>query len=246
MRGEPRCPVTILVASLSLGLWVSACSQPSTPATPTPPVATPPPPAPQTFVTLGLTGFIRDDDDLPVAGATVKVTGVEPASMAVTDAHGFYSTSATINASYVIPLAWVSIRKDGYDAVENAAIFEGRRDMQVDFRIFRRLTIPAGTNRTLPIGFDGPLCGFELEYPCRHVEVSASSRGTLVIETVADTQTERFPFGPVTYPFKGATQLSVQVSAGQTVPVEILWAWSGGGWTPSRRGSFTLNTSLVP
>ena len=236
--------------TMLLALLVSACDHPA-PTAPTVPesaVAPPAAPAPRTFVTVRLTGFVRDDQNTPIAGARVTLVGSSPAPAppVVTDATGFYETSASIDTLFVMPAANLTIRKDGYEDVDNVAVFRNRQDTTADYRMFRKTVVPAGTNARLPIAFNGPLCGFELEFPCRRIVVMAPARGTLVVETVSDVPPERFPFGPVplvSYAFQGVTRLSKPVRAGETVPVEILWVWSR---TASGSENFTLETSLEP
>ena len=234
--------------AMLLALLVSACDHPAptAPTVPAPAVAPPAAPTPRTFVTLRLTGFVRDDQDSPIAGARVTLVGSSPAPPVVTDATGFYETSAGIDTLFVVPAASLTIRKDGYEDVDNVAIFRNRQDTTADYRMFRKTMVPAGTNARVPIAFNGPLCGFELEFPCRRIVVMAPTRGTLVIETVSDVPSERFPFGPVppvSYAFQGVTRLSKPVRAGEAVPVEILWVWSR---TASGSQDFTLKTSLEP
>ncbi len=248
---RPRRHKTVMKHTMLLALLVSACDHraPTAPTVPAPAVAPPATPTPRTFVTFRLTGFVRDDQDTPIAGARVTLVGSSPAPPVVTDATGFYETSASIDTLFVVPTANLTIRKDGYEDVDNAAIFRNRQDATADYRMFRKTMVPAGTNARFSIAFNGPLCGLELEYPCRHIVVMAPTRGTLVIETVSDMPSQRFPFGPVppvSYGFQGVTRLSKPVRAGEAVPVEILWVWSGTGWTSSGSESFTLKTSLEP
>jgi hypothetical protein len=76
------------------------------------------------------------------------------------------------------------------------------------------------------------------------VSVSAASAGTLVIETRGDRSLGSFPFGPPTYPSTGVDRKFVPVSAGEIVPVEILWFGSPGSYSPGRTVTFTLATRL--
>ena len=239
----------ITAAALWLAMMASACGNTTT--APTPPPATipaptsPAPPRPHTFVTLRLSGTVRDDQGAPVPGATITLTGIESPVSASTDAAGFYTTSASVDTFYAPPLAWVSIKRSGYEDLDNAAIFTGLQDTTANFVTFRRTPIPGGTEVTLGVAFNGPLCGFDLEYPCRHVLVSAPAAGTLVLETTANASGSYF-FGPISYPVAGVTRRSLAVTAGETVPVEILWNAAPMPFTPDRSATFRLTTSLQP
>src|SRR5262245_3907196 len=179
-----------IMAALWLGTTVSACG--STLTAPTPPpatVAVPTPPAPprsHTFIMLRLSGTVRDDQGVPVPGAALTLTGrdIESPVSVSTDAAGFYATPVSVDACYTSPIspyASVSIKRNGYEDLDNGAIFSGLKDTTANFVTFRRTPIPAGAEITLRAAFNGPLCGFDLEYACRHVLVSGPATGTLVL-----------------------------------------------------------------
>jgi len=238
-----------ITAALWLPNIVSACGDTTTAPTPPPAIipapAPPAPPQPHTFVTLRLSGTVRDDQGAPVPDATVALTGIESPVSASTDAAGFYTTSASVDTFYRPPLAWVSIRRNGYEDLDNAAIFTGLQDTTANFVTFRRTPIMAGVEVTLRVAFNGPLCGFDLEWPCRHLFVSAPVAGTLVLETTANASGSYF-FGPISYPVAAVTRQSLAVTAAQLVPVEILWNAAAMPFTPDRSATFSLRTSLQP
>jgi hypothetical protein len=197
------------------------------------------------IVMLRLSGTVRDDQDAPVSGATITLRGAASPASTSTDAAGSYAVTLSVDSFYVPPLAWVSIRRDGYEDVDNAASFTGFQDTTANFVTFRRTPVPAGAAVMLRAAVNGPLCGFDLEYPCRHVLVSAPATGTLVLET-ADNASGSFFFGPVSYPVSRVTRQSLAVTAGAMVPVEILWNVAPMPFAPDRSATFMLTTSLQP
>jgi len=235
-----------LVATTTLA---SGCGQQS-PTTPSnPPPQTAPAPPPRTFVTLRLSGFVNDENNQPVAGATLTVRNsnalqLQP-SPVVTAGDGSYAVSVAIDTSYVAPGVTVLIRADGYEPTESDALFLGYKDSTRDFRLFRLQTIAAGEDGAVLFGLDGPWCGFELEFPCRHVNFVSTVPGTLEVDLVAADPSMAFSFGPVTYPLMIRTRQTVLVRAGQAVALELLVAKGLLPRAPAV-GSVTVKTTLTP
>jgi hypothetical protein len=235
-----------LVATTTLA---SACGQqsPTTPSNP-PPIQTAPAPPPRTFVTLRLSGFVNDENNQPVAGATLTVNSnalqLQP-SPVVTAGDGSYAVSVAIDTSYVAPGVTVLIRADGYEPTESVALFLGYKDSTTDFRLFRLQTIAAGEDGAVLFGLDGPWCGFELEFPCRHVNFVSTVPGTLEVDLVAGDPSVAFSFGPVTYPLVIRTHQTLQMRAGQVVALELLFA-KGLLTRPPAVGSVRVKTALTP
>jgi hypothetical protein len=195
-----------------------------------------------------LSGTVHDDEGDPVSGATITLRSSEIEAVVTTssDGAGFYTTPVSVDTFHASPLAWVSIKGIGYEDLDNAVIFAGLQNTTADFVTFRHTPILAGMDITLRAAFNGPLCGFDLEYPCRHILVSAPATGALVLETMANASGSYF-FGPIAYPVTGATRLSLAVTAGDVVPVEILWKFTPMmPFTPDRSATFLLRTSLQP
>ena len=232
-----------------LAITVSSCGDSNTGPTPPPPTAPAAapsgPPRPHEIVTLRLSGTVRDDLGAPVFGATMTLKGAGAPASALTDATGFYTTAVSLDTYDTLPLVWVSIRRNGYEDLDNAAILTGFKDTTANFVTFQRTPITAGSAVTLRVAYNGPLCGFDLEYPCRHVLVSTPAAGTLVLETTTN-ESGSFLFGPVSYPVSKVTRLSLAVAAGEVVPIEILWNAAPMGFTPDRSATFTLTTSIQP
>jgi hypothetical protein len=230
-------------------LLMPACGDRAPAATtPSPvPVPTPTPaPAPHVLVTRQLTGTVRDEQGA-VAGAavTVNVQQVGGSTSVATDAKGFYQTSATVDAFF--PQGWVAvtIRKDGYEDTANGLYISTVQDAAADFHLFKTVTLAGGTAAKFLVAFDGALCGFDEEYPCRHVLITAQSGGTLLIDVESDDPSSKFALGPVTYPFNAVAHKSVPVAGGQVVSVEILWSCCWSGPPLPAPHTFTLKTSLT-
>src|SRR5262245_47984700 len=170
------------VLILAIALAAGGCGHGST--TPVAPSSAasvaPPAPAAHVFATAQLSGVVRDELGQPVAGATVTVDGSAPV---MTDANGSYATPAAVDTFYQPPgLVWLTIRKSGYDDTRNVGTLPGFHDGTADFHLFKLPALAAATQQTFPLAFDGPLCGFDGEYPCRHVNVTTPASGTLLVD----------------------------------------------------------------
>ena len=203
--------------------------------------AGPPPPL---FVTRRLSGIVRDGSNRAVANAVVTVHSSNGSKRSVsTDVNGFYDTSAEINQNYVVPWLSMEVSKPGYEDTRNGALARNQ-DTNRDLYLFELARLTAGSDTQLSTTFEGPLCGFELEYACRRLQVVSPASGTLTIELVADDPSSAFSFGPVTYPKSNPSpRMSRAVSRGQTLDVEILLV-SANPWSGWR--VVTVKTSLVP
>jgi Carboxypeptidase regulatory-like domain len=238
---------TAIMVSVPSALLIAACgSSPTAPTVPPPaPTVNPTGPPPPSFVTRRLSGIVRDGSNRAVANAMVTVYSSNGSTRSVTtDSNGFYDTSADINQNYVIPWLSMAVSKPGYEDTRNGALFENFHDTNRDLYLFERTRLTAGSDTQLSTTFDGPLCGLELEYACRHLQVVAPARGTMLIELVAEDPASVFSFGPVTYPMSNpSSRMSLVVNSGQTVDAEILLIkstpWSG--WR-----SVTVRTLLMP
>jgi hypothetical protein len=239
--------VTVIVVSTLAAPLIAACgSSPTSPTVPPPaPTVNPNGPPPQSFVTRRLSGIVRDGANSAVSNAMVTIFGGNGSRRSVTtDSNGFYDTSADINQNYAYPWIEMTVSKAGYEDTQNGAMFQNFQDTRRDLYLFERTRLTAGSDAQLSITFDGPLCGFDLEYACRHLQVVAPARGTMIIELVAADPSSAFSFGPVTYPMSNqSSRMSIAVNGGQTVDAEVLLVkatpWSG--W----RG-FTVRTLLMP
>ena len=238
---------TALAASVSLAaLLVAACG--STPTAPTVPPSSPSVnptgPPPPSFVTRRLSGIVRDGSNRAVANATVTVHNSNGSKRSVsTDVNGSYDTSADLNQNYAVPWLDMEVSKSGYEDTRNGAVARNQ-DTSRDLYLFELARLTAGSDAQLSTTFEGPLCGFDLEYACRRLQVVSPASGTLTIELVADDPSSAFSFGPVTYPMRNPlTRMSRAVSSGQTLDVEILLV-SANPWSGWR--AVTVKTSLVP
>jgi hypothetical protein len=239
---------TALAASVPLAaLLVAACgSSPTAPTVPPPsPSVNPAGPPPPSFVTRRLSGIVRDGSNRAVANAIVTVHNFSNGSKrsVSTDVNGFYDTSADVNQNDVVPWLFMEVSKPGYEDTRNGALARNQ-DTNRDLYLFELARLTAGSDAQLSATFEGPLCGFDLEYACRRLQVVSPASGTLIIELVAEDPSSAFVFGPVTFPMPNPSpRMSRAVSRGQTLDVEILLV-SANPWSGWR--AVTVKTSLVP
>jgi len=228
---------SILRAS-GVALLMSSCGTSPTAPTPAPSVSSSPRPTPPPPVARRLSGFVRDESSQPVAEAKVVVYGTDRStSVVTTDSNGFYETVTQIATNLIVPWYEVTISKTGFDETSNGVLFRNNEDTTADFFLFRPVRLTAGEQQQLPVTFAGPLCGFELEYACRRVDVVASSDGTLTIEATANDPAVKAGVSPVQSGLpQPHSSIVLPVRAGQTVSVEILVDPS----TPLSGGSLTL------
>jgi hypothetical protein len=237
---------TALAASVPLAaLLVAACgSSPSAPTVLPPSLVNPAEPPPPSFVTRRLSGIVRDGSNRAVANAIVTVHNSNGSKRSVaTDTNGLYDTSADLNQNYAVPWLFMEVSKPGYEDTRNGVLARNP-DTNRDLYLFELARLTAGSDAQLSATFEGPLCGFELEYACRRLQVVSPASGTLTIELVAEDPASAFAFGPVTYPMPNPSpRMSRAVSRGQTLDVEILLV-SANPWSGWR--AVTVKTSLVP
>lgn len=230
--------------SLMLVLMCACGDSPTAPTFQPPTVSPNPAPPARSFATRWLRGVVRDESNLPVAGATLLAYGHDGSRPVVmTDGNGFYEIATSVDRNYTVPWQEVDVSKPGYEVTHNGALLRGE-DNTSNFYLFTNARLIAGADARFLLSFDGPLCGIELEYACRHVEVVAPSAGTMTIEFVADDAQTAFSFGPVTYPpSQPKTRISQVVNIGASLRIEVLLVnatpWSGGR-------NFTLRTAVDP
>lgn len=241
-------PSAILFMLTALTIACGDHQSPTTTSTMPSPTPTPAP-APHSLVTRQLTGTVTDEQGAPVAGATVATSsqGLGSSQPVSTNANGFYEMPIAVDTSF--PFAWISwtIRKEGFEETDNGEYVQTSHDATADFHLFKAASVPSGFSAQFLVAFDGPLCGLEGEYPCRHVSIRAASTGTLFVDVEPSDSSSNFAFGPVQYPFHGTAHQAIPVTGGQIVFVEVLRT-GGSSPLPTLPGpqAFTLKTSLEP
>jgi Carboxypeptidase regulatory-like domain len=230
---------TSMVVAVAFALTlVSACSAPTTPTPPTPPT-----PSPFPSTTRQLSGVVRDEGGLPIAGAKVTVftpnVGTPEASV-ITDATGSYQISATVLGP---PFHFYGTEVTITTADHDTHLFvSGSTDTMQDFVVFPVVDIAAGDQTRLALRPENSLCGFELEFLCRTIRVTTASRGMVTIDTVSDSGMLVFlqlggPFD-TQYPFHGETHVSFPTTAQSSVIVQLLHGAVSAQWV-------TVKTSLA-
>ena len=200
----------------------------SLPAAPSPTTTSttstvPPPSLPA--VMRHLDGVITDGDaGAPISGATVTQPYSSSAA-ATTDVNGHYTIAARLTGADFGTFVWVS--KPGYEDTHSFA--GGNNDGRYDFKLYRPVTITAGTAIRMAITADNSMCGFDDEFRCRLLHVTTPTTGTLIVETAADNPADPLwvKLGTdVDYPVTFVTSLRVPATAGDVVTLLVFRPWS--------------------
>src|SRR5262252_953951 len=236
-RSRWRC-----ASLLGVLITVTACGGrgPSLPAAPSATTTTSTvPPAPLPAVVRHLDGVITDGDNgALISGATVTQP-YSSSTPATTDVNGHYAIAARLTGGDFGTFVWMS--KPGYEDTHSFAA--GSNDGRYDFKLYRPVTITAGSGIRMAITADNSMCGFDDEFRCRLLHVTTPTSGTLIVETAADN-----PAAPlwvklgtdVDYPVTSVTSLRVPATAGDVVTLLVFRPWSP---PPSDTG--TINTTML-
>src|SRR5262249_24350063 len=179
---------------LSLLTVVAGCSH-DTAVAPSPAVTLPAPPAAATFepYSRALSGRVLDENGLPVPNATVIAFGGDdnsccgkPTPPVRTDGNGVYQTIVTaLKPPFHYFGTDVSIAADGVGETEWWDA--GTGDTVQDFRVFRPLSIIAGVDAHLTLDANNSLCGFDDEFRCRPIHISAGpGTASVTVEATSD------------------------------------------------------------
>lgn len=126
----------VAVVVVAIGCNRGSAIPPSAPSTTNevPPTA----PSPQMLVTSRLSGVVRDEQEQPVAGAIVTLSGIgnsAPSASIITDGNGYYTSLTTVDTFYrPAGLVRVKIQKTGYEDTNNYATLPEFHDGTGDFR----------------------------------------------------------------------------------------------------------------
>ncbi|HEY7287737.1 MAG TPA: carboxypeptidase regulatory-like domain-containing protein [Vicinamibacterales bacterium] len=206
------------------GVLTAGCS--GTPTKPSPPSTTTtatPPPSPAPAPPMTVTGTVLDEAGLPAAGAAVSIAanGVAPVS-AATDAYGRYSVTLP-----AVSYFWGNADKAGYETTSRDSYFS-ESPRVLNFRLFRPVRVDTGNSVHVFVTTDGSICGFDDEWFCRTIRVSAAQSGALVVEGTADDSSVplTLTIGAVDPPCCTAT-VPKTVRVGDEVLVYVLLPWNG-------------------
>jgi hypothetical protein len=185
---------------------------------------------------LRIAGRVVDTTNNPVPGA--RVTQWDTANTTMTDANGAFEMTASVtpqDRSF-----WVTVEKPGFETSELARNIDTAANTSL--RLHQIRTISAGESVPGAVSADDSACGYHWGYVCRRVRVSAPAAGTLTAEIAADEGVGvALAGGPVGFPQPLERRISVPVTAGSDVTIEISAAWD----IPAAV-RFTLNTALAP
>jgi len=197
----------------------------------------PPPSLPA--VVRHLDGVITGGDDgAPISGATVTQP-YSSSTPATTDVNGQYAIAARLTGGDFGTFVWMS--KPGYEDTHSFAA--GSNDGRYDFKLYRPVTITAGSGIRMAITADNSMCGFDDEFRCRLLHVTTPTSGTLIVETAADNPADPLwvKLGTdVDYPVTFVTSLRVPATAGDVVTLLVFRPWSP---PPSDTGA--INTTML-
>jgi hypothetical protein len=171
-----------------LVLTVSGCGDDApTPLAPTPPAATPPP---GPSVTVRLEGRVLDEQNQPVAGATVRLLSppVGPAPSTTADDAGGFS----LTVDWLAHWRSITLRADrqGYEVANVHVQQSPEASREVLITMHRSLTISPGESIRITVS-SRFFCGEWETEPCRRALVNAPSGESVDLEVVpADGPTE--------------------------------------------------------
>ena len=193
-----------------------------------------------------LQGVVVDDERAPIVGATVTVrpyaTVPMPAPVVTaTDSAGRYDVTFVGNLT-----ATVQAERDGYErTLQYADVVVNAVTVTKNLRLRRVIRIMAGDSRSLVLAPDDPACGFDDEWICRTIRVTATRAGTLALDVTADDGNLRPALGigsiawPTIPPYPCCPRQSTQaVAGGDEVIANIMLPWTSLG------GVVTLRSSL--
>lgn len=172
-----------------------------------------------------LDGVITDGEaGVPISGATITQP-YSSSTPATTDVNGQYTIAARLTGGDFGTFVWIS--KPGYEDTHSFAA--GSNDGRFDFKLYRPVTMTAGTAIRTAITADNSMCGFDDEFRCRLLHVTAPTTGTLIVETAADNPADPLwvKLGTdVDYPVTTVTSLRVPATAGDVVTLLVFRPWS--------------------
>jgi hypothetical protein len=183
---------------------------------------------------LQVVGRVANSVNNPVAGA--KVTQWDTANTTISDASGAFDLTATVTAQD--RSFWVTVEKPGFETSELNRSVDTAANTPLRLHEIRNIT--AGGSFRAVINADDSACGYHWGFVCRRVRIRPESSGTLTLQVVSDGDLG-MPVGPVGFPQSLERRISVSVTAGSEVSVDV-----AAGWPVTAPSEFTLNTSMNP
>jgi hypothetical protein len=164
---------------------------PGTAPTPMPTTTAPSCPPSLTCAPLAfeLSGIATDDDGRPVPNANITVypyvfgTSVAPAH-GMTDGSGFYNVGFNAMRDAVGGIGGAAADKAGYEH-DGRYLFDARtQDVVQNFHLYRIWRINPGMSVSVTVLPDDPFCGFDDEWRCRTLRITAPADGVMKVEAL--------------------------------------------------------------
>lgn len=179
-----------------------------------------------------ITGIVVDDHDRGVAGAEVRFFGPPQLVTAITDATGAFKATVELRQLF----SEILVQKPGYEPSAIDAVANTRNLV----RLYPVTSVAVGEARQLSL-LDGSFCGGEFEYYCRRVRVRSSAAGLLTVD-VLPANYRLVLAGPIQYPDRSTSRLSVAVQSVEETALDVLIVSNLQG----QPTAFTLSSSLAP
>jgi hypothetical protein len=171
-----------------------------------------------------------------------------PPITTTTDAAGFYRVELEAMRDTVGGMGSARAEQPGHESHWRYLGPAFPQEITQDFHLYRLKRIAPGERVAVIVRPDDTSCGFDGEWVCRTVRITASQAGTLRVTLAGSspqdqTGLEVYERVDAGVPFRRrccSSEVSLEVGAGAEVVANIL-VW----WTTRVSHSFTLDTSLV-
>ena len=230
--------------ALVIAVAAFACSDrsrtlPTAPSTTeaVPPSPVPPPPDPRLPGTTHIVGLVLDTWDAPVSGVALIFDTLRGRVTATSDAAGSFDVTVE---PFVFGLG-VGLEKPGYERAWHFVSVRTGGEVVKNLRLHPPLRVAAGDSLPLSIRPDDPTCGFDDEFLCRTVRITAATAGVLTAEIVPDRAEPKLALARSgdLFPRPTASRLSLEVTPNSETRVDVVVWWETAVPVP-----FTLKTSL--
>jgi hypothetical protein len=226
------------VIALLIGVVAFACSdRPQTlPTSPSTTESVPPPPDSRLSGTH-IAGLVLDTWGAPVSDVALTFHTARGAVTAASDATGSFDVT-------VQPFSFglgVRLEKPGYEPAWRFISIRTGGEVVQNLRLHPPLRVAAGDPLPLSIRPDDPSCGFDDEFLCRTVRITAAKAGRLTVEIVPDRAEPKLALARSgdLFPRPTASRLSLEITPNSETPVDVVVWWDTAVPVP-----FTLKTSV--
>ena len=179
-------------------------------------------PMPMPEQRVRISGRVIDDENATVSNAHLTVWGLGGSLLIESDASGSFDVTTPV-WQYGVGI-WVE--KPGFERAAHLAKVQPSDDeVRRDLRLHRVLRVAAGTSLRMSINPDDSLCGFDLEYLCRVVRITAASRGRIIVDAEPQRAAARFGLAladDLVFPSLSSAHLEQGVQPGAEVGVIVL------------------------